>query len=418
MDAIVRFLRSIPTVRVSLSIVLAGLFLIGGPDVTSAQEASADRSTRATEYIDALLRAGAPDLRPGDKVILVADGSFDPGVIELVRQVAWKSEYQFDVILLQGPGDETDAAQLQLKLWCIAPQEMWPSWVWSAIDGAAAVISAYGPDVHNMTPADRQWFEDHDVARLRFWHATLDTVLVDALEQGIGYPEEILASLRAVTDEHLEGARHVRITDPNGTDLSFSAQKSGRVYADAQGKVVAYAMHGGLIPRTTLHLEHGKVVRVEGKGDLARQMRWIIENMDDLTFPTAPGPGGSFLVEADLDRFHPKVERPSWRGLHGAAKYFAFSKGYKRAGVLTVGFGTPTAADGSAVLEFAEANGVMIQHLDTHLYHATVTVDGHEIIKDGRPIALDDPEVREVAAKFGDPDELLRIEWVPSLTGK
>jgi hypothetical protein len=143
-----------------------------------------------------------------------------------------------------------------------------------------------------------------------------------------------------------------------------------------------------------------------------------MESMKDLTWPHAPRAGGVFLVEADLDRITPKIARPEWRGMYGAAKYFAFSKGYKRAGVLTIGFGTPTAAYGPEVAEFARANHATIQHHDTHLYHATVTIDGKVFIKDGRPVALDDPAVREVAAKYGNPDELLKIDWVPGLDGK
>lgn len=412
------------SMNIWLPLVLTGSLLTGltqpapaAGAATPASRPAAQDIARATEYIRRLLKE-VPHLQPGSRVVLVADGSFDPTVADLVRQVLWESQARLDVILLQGVGAETNAARLQLDLWCVDPHDMWPAWVWNSIDGAAAVISAYGPDVHNMTPADREWFADRGITRLRFWHATLGTVLVDALEQGIGYPEEILAALHAASKRNLDGANEVHITDPNGTDLRFSTKKSGRIYPDARGKVVVYAMHGGLIPKTTLHLEDGKVVAVEGEGDLAEQMRWIIANMSKLTFPTAPGPGGSFLVEADLDRIHPKIARPAWKGLYGAARYFAFSKGYKRAGVLTIGFGTPTASAGQEVLEYAKANGVTIQHLDTHLYHATVTVDGREVITDGRPLALDDPEVRKIAAKYGDPDELLHIDWIPELTGR
>lgn len=269
-----------------------------------------------------------------------------------------------------------------------------------------------------MTDAHREWFASRGIKRLRFWHATMGTVLVDALEQGIGYPQKILETLEEVTRKNLASAKRVHITDPNGTDFQFSMTKHGRPHDDAEGQLVAYAMHGGLIPKTILHLKGGKVVRVEGEGALADQMSWIIANMDQLTFPKASAPGGSFLVEVDLHTVHPKITRPPWKGLRGAAKYFAFSKGYKRAGVLTVGFGTPTAVAGSEVVAFAKENGVTLQHLDTHLYHATVTLDGREFISNGRPLALDHPKVRSVAAEFGDPDELLSLDWVPSLDGR
>lgn len=38
---------------------------------------------------------------------------------------------------------------------------------------------------------------------------------------------------------------------------------------------------------------------------------------------------------------------------------------------------------------------------------ATVAVDGETIIDEGRLLILDDPELREIAARFGDPDQLL-----------
>lgn len=417
-----------------LFILVAGFVLIASAEATAQSAPVAQASTpesprpasagaaqnleRATDYLKRLLKRDAPNLKAGDRVVLVADGSFDPELIELVRKVVWDAQAKLDVLLLQGAGAETNAAKLQIDLWCIDPAEMYPPWVWKSLEGAAVVISAYGPDVHNSPPALRTWFTERGIARVRFWHATLGTVLVDALEQGIGYPEEIYAALHAASKKNFAGARTIRVTDPNGTDFTFSAKQSGRVYGDARGKVVAYAMHGGLIPRTTLYLEKGKVVKVEGEGDLANQVRWILDTMGQLTFPTAPASGGAFLVEVDLDRISPKIARPAWEGMHGAAKYFAFSKGYKRAGVLTVGFGTPTAADGPAVLEYAKANNVTIQHLDTHLYHATVRVDGRVVIDNGRPVALDDPEVRKVAAKYGNPDELLRIDWVPKLNGE
>ena len=407
-----------------LPLALAGAALFGSSGLASAQGGvaalpppSTTDMARALEYMRRLLSEGAPDLRPGDRVVLTTDGSFDPAVIELVRQAVWERQGRLDVIQLQGVGEETDPAKLQIDLWCVDPQKIWPAWVWEALEGSAVVLSAYGPDVHNMSPAEKQWFADRNIKRLRFWHATFGTVLVDALEQGIGYPAEILAAASEVTSKSLAGARRVRITDPNGTDFSFSTARAGMVYPDARGQVVVYALHGGLVPRTTLHLNAGKVVKVEGEGDLADQMRWILANLDKYHFPTAPAPGGAVLVEADLDRIHPKIARPPWQGLHGAAKYFAFSKAYKRAGVLTIGFGTPTAVGAPAVIEFARARGLTIQHLDAHLYHATVTVDGRTLIRDGRPLALDANGVRKVAAKYGDPDELLRIDWVPALNG-
>ena len=386
---------------------------------TKGYQRTAADMDRAMQYLRTYLGRVAPMLKEGARVVLVTDGSFDPLVIDMVRQIAWDAKATLDVIQLQGPGAEMGSAQLQLDLWTMDPHKMWPDWVWNALEGSQVVLSAYGPDAHDLTAEGRKWFADRGIDRPQFWHATFETLLADGLEQGIGYPPEILAALGKAEQELLKGAKQIRVTDPNGTDFTFTTANAGGTassYKDARGQVVVYAMHGGLIPRTTLRLEAGRVVSVEGEGNLADQIRWLLANGKDLQWPGFPGPGSAYLVEVDLPRLHPKIARPPWQGLHGAAKYFAFSKDYKRAGVLTVGFGTPTGT--SQAVAFANSSGVQIQHLDTHLYHATVTVDGRVISKDGRPIVLDDPEIRKIAAKYGDPDQLLRIDWAPALDGR
>ena len=45
-------------------------------------------------------------------------------------------------------------------------------------------------------------------------------------------------------------------------------------------------------------------------------------------------------------------------------------------------------------------------------------VDGTKLVENGRLTVLDDPEVRRVAAKYGNPDELLREDWIPEFDKK
>lgn len=47
-------------------------------------------------------------------------------------------------------------------------------------------------------------------------------------------------------------------------------------------------------------------------------------------------------------------------------------------------------------------------HTHGHLLDASVWIDDEPIIIDGRLVALDDPDVRAVASKYGDPDDVLR----------
>lgn len=39
------------------------------------------------------------------------------------------------------------------------------------------------------------------------------------------------------------------------------------------------------------------------------------------------------------------------------------------------------------------------------------------VIGNGRLKALDDPGARAVAARYGDPDEMLREDWIPAILG-
>ncbi len=52
-------------------------------------------------------------------------------------------------------------------------------------------------------------------------------------------------------------------------------------------------------------------------------------------------------------------------------------------------------------------------HLDFYMLHPTLYADDEPIILDGRHLMYEDPDVRRVAEKYGDPDELLRLAQLP-----
>ncbi|HJX11157.1 MAG TPA: hypothetical protein VJ733_11755, partial [Candidatus Binatia bacterium] len=76
----------------------------------------------------------------------------------------------------------------------------------------------------------------------------------------------------------------------------------------------------------------------------------------------------------------------------------------------------------SAEEKWAGENDILYGHLHIHLLFATFTITtkiGKEytIIRNGRLTALDDPEVRKLAEKYGDPQDLLREDWIPQIPG-
>jgi hypothetical protein len=92
----------------------------------------------------------------------------------------------------------------------------------------------------------------------------------------------------------------------------------------------------------------------------------------------------------------------------------------RRSGVIHMGFGTLWRSDEE---KWAGENGILYGHLHIHLLFPTFTIttrSGKEytIIRNGRLTALDDPEVRKLAEKHGDPAELLSEDWIPQIPGR
>ena len=88
-------------------------------------------------------------------------------------------------------------------------------------------------------------------------------------------------------------------------------------------------------------------------------------------------------------------------------------------GILGVGQGEPGREE---LVKFAQEENLHLSHLHIHTYFNTVEMeleDGQKIllIDKGRLTALDDPEIRRIAAKYGDPDELLKELWIPAVPG-
>ena len=52
-------------------------------------------------------------------------------------------------------------------------------------------------------------------------------------------------------------------------------------------------------------------------------------------------------------------------------------------------------------------------HIDVFIHNQTVYCDGEKLIDKGFLMVLDDPEIRAVAKRFGDPDVLLSMEPMP-----
>jgi hypothetical protein len=267
-------------------------------------------------------------------------------------------------------------------------------------------------------------------------------------------PYPVLEAIDRWTWDRVRGARQVRVTDPEGTELTmtispdyFDAERTaynpvavrqwlgdrptpwstylpGHVLAkpwfalpgdDARGVMAGTMNHIGPYPRIELEVRGGQVVDVAGSGAFADGLRTILADTCRVHYPEQPGPGLLHWWEAALGT-NPKIARPADRWLEGWACALPERV---RSGVLHLGFGTVI---GSQVERRAAAAGLPVGHYHVHLYFPSVivqtTAGSEEVVVDaGHLLALDAPEVRAVAAQYGDPDDLLTEAWVPAVPG-
>ena len=64
---------------------------------------------------------------------------------------------------------------------------------------------------------------------------------------------------------------------------------------------------------------------------------------------------------------------------------------------------------------FVSPTHKLIRHMDT--FFNTLVTERGTVIENGHLTALDDPKIRKIAKKYGDPDELLKELWIPAVPG-
>jgi hypothetical protein len=258
----------------------------------------------------------------------------------------------------------------------------------------------------------------------------------ETLQTGYGsFPKELWNAIDEKTTEMIRRAETVRLTDPEGTDLTFTNHFDddgeyvprgfpGHIFGhrtwpkeetDTTGVVAGTLNHVNAFPHVEVEVEDGKVVEVRGGGEYGELWREALEVTEQYQYHKYPGSGLFWLWEMAIGT-NPKMVRPSSRDL--STVNFTANERF-RSGVIHVGFGTPTASE---IERRAAESGKPWGHVHVHLLFATyeaTTADGetYTVIDDGHLTALDDPEVREVAAKYGDPDELLSEDWIPGVPG-
>jgi len=382
---------------------------------------------------------GYGSTRPGDRVLLAADTHFDVRVIDATAVALRERGARVDVIVVDaGPDREFDdvdelRAAIRRRPWREEPRR-WEGVPWvedlAAREGYDLLVHGKGGGI----PATKHRFEafpwlgvEHFASKATVYPRDLHTLINQV-------------AWRPFWDPPARGGR-VHLTDPEGTDVRWDLwpeyfDRPSAMFGpvprwnhlmshpptplsereSASGVVRGTTNHFGrpFVP-IAVHVADGRVEDVEGGGAYGDAWRELLHEARDIKYPSFPRPGLFWLWEVAIGT-NPKIVRPAnIRRLSSGG----FEWERRRSGIVHIGFGTQWRGPEEA---WAGENGIVYGHLHVHCMAATLvleTAGGVErrVLEGGRLVALDDPAVRDLAAKHGDPDEVLAEEWTPPVPG-
>ena len=327
-------------------------------------------------------------VRAGETVLIVSDSSVNPLLPQVFEQAAREQDAEVHVHSLPLPEASNAGALLEGQHW----RNWWPPEIWDQFRTADAVVAlAYLNPEFLKEPLVSGQIESGE---LRFVSVTAVPELLAA--PGAHYPDEIIDLLAEKVSEPLRRARKVRITDPAGTDLTFSPGPVTRAPGDgllsfpynvsvevaagedALGSIVSHSISTGFLPLLTMTVEEARLASVEGGGEVGELLRL--------------GQGEALRLRNAAWSMHPRSVRHQQR-LSGSASIHNQLSSVGRAGAMRLGF---WGEDRSQSTFF-------------QIYFPSVWADNEEIIRQGYPLALADPEVVHLAESLGG-TELLVVQ--------
>ncbi|MBI4483337.1 MAG: hypothetical protein HY652_10660 [Acidobacteria bacterium] len=390
-------------------------------------------------------------IKGGEKVLYVSSPSESPIVREAFLKAFAEKGAKVDVFFRQsgggggGEGGYSGATAVELQKRRLKPFKTTgePPWIFRmAREGGYDVV--LGPT-----------YMDDGILNYYGIRQDMDSSELLASEENT-YPEELLKVIEMALWGQLRVSWKVRITDPEGTDLKFTwfpdywqvvegshptiklpgafsyVYKPGQSEiplvphhvmgvpymivldkSDGEGIVGATISHKGAFPHLKITVKNHQIVKMEGGGEYGDAWRELLALRKDIQYPFLPGPGGGYWMESSIGT-NPKAIRPPY--VYVGNQFFD-SNDRKRSGVMHLGFGTTGPLDA-----WATRRGLLAGHDHTHMYFPTYTVETKEgkvihVVEKGRLTALDAPEVRQAAAKHGNPEELLKEDFIPAIPG-
>jgi hypothetical protein len=284
------------------------------------------------------------------------------------------------------------------------------------------------------------------------------------------YPGDVWQLAEEQLLEPLAYAERIEVTDPEGTNMwadltpdmaerwSQGAYQRGHLYmfpnqatgrfgysfvnypgfqqkwlprepiARINGTLAGTQGVGGFFPdRWEVIFKDGFIADVKGGGAFGAALKEFLSypGLNDRVFPFHKGPGFWYLYEIAFGS-HPKAFRQPLLLLEGGST----GAERARAGVIHWGLGIRLWHDPDAPTEsktwadFSKKNNTPFDH-DWHTLTFFTTYKVRlrnadkwvNLLDKGRMTSLDDPEVRALASRYGDPNYVLAYDWIPEMPG-
>jgi hypothetical protein len=427
----------------------------GGPDLQSRMEAGPSggvaRVLAITDMLDVARHvAGSEEVRrtaagfigygatgPGQRVLIGVDTQTDPAITDAIATALREMGASVDVVVAQTEPDrefdDLDEVRVAIRRqpWVENPRR------WEGTPWIEELAGSRGYDllIHGKGGA---------IPKVSHRYEGFPWVVADHFDASSNlFPRQLHRLINERTWSRITdhtGSR-LRLTDPEGTNLSLTildaplrdttrhdyglSPKWGHLMAHPPTPIEANDDSTGVIagtlnhfsrpfPRIEVEIENARMTAIRGGGAYGDAWRALEDEAKDIQYPCFPAPGLFWLWELAIGT-NPKIVRPTnIRCLSSGG----FEWERRRAGIIHCGLGTRWRSSEEV---WAGERRLVYGHLHVHLLSATLTVETPRgdvpVIENGRLSAYDDPDVRDLAATFGDPDQLLHDDWVPDIPG-
>jgi len=375
--------------------------------------------------------------KPGERVLIGVDSQTDPAITDAITRALRERGARVDTVVAEvdadRPFDDLDEIRVAIRRqpWTEDPRR------WEGIPWVEELAKTRGYDllIHGKGGA---------IPKTDHRYEGFPWVVRDHFDAGSNlFPRPLHRLINEATWSRITdnpGAR-LLLTDPEGTDLSLTileapfddttrhdygrSPKWGHLMAhpptpieredDTTGVIAGTLNHFSRpFPRIEVDVENARMTGSRGGGAYGEAWRALEDEARDIQYPCFPGPGLFWIWEIAIGT-NPKISRPrNIRNLSSGG----FEWERRRAGIIHCGLGTRWRSSEEV---WAGERHLVYGHLHVHLMRPTLVIQTGTgdipVIEDGRLSAYDDPAVRDLAATFGDPDQLLRDDWIPDIPG-